>query len=383
LKKKIVIVGPAYPYRGGNSLFVSHLYDILSESFEVKIYNYKLLYPSFLFPGTTQYDKSNMQIKHVKSERVVNSANPFNWFSVGKMIKEEKADLVVFDWWHPYFGPCHNVISSVIKSRYRKKILFITENFISHEAGIIDRTLSGLGLKHASSFMALSDKVVKDITPLAAGRKIYKAELPVYDCYKNTGEISSSEAKVRFGFNPDDKVILFFGYIRKYKGLDILLEAMPHIIKEDPSVKLLIAGEFYDEFDFYKRMLDPLGISKHVYMLNKFIPNEEVEKYFAPADVVILPYRSGTQSGILNVAYGFLKPAIVTDVGGLAEFIDEGKTGYVIKPDSAEAIAESVLRFYRERDKINFAGNIIERTKKNSFNNLPEIFDRIIKDSEN
>jgi glycosyltransferase involved in cell wall biosynthesis len=323
-----------------------------------------------------------MQIKHVKSERIVNSANPFNWFSVGKMINQENADLVVFDWWHPYFGPCHNAISSLIKKKYRKKILFITENFISHEAGIIDRTLSGLGLKHASSIMALSDKVVKDISSLAAGRKIYKAELPVYDCYKNTGEISSSDAKVRFGFNPDDKVILFFGYIRKYKGLDILLEAMPLIIKEDPSVKLLVAGEFYDEFEFYKRMLAPLGIEKHVYMLNKFIPNEEVEKYFAPSDVVILPYRSGTQSGILNVAYGFLKPAIVTNVGGLGEFVDEGKTGYIIEPDSEKAIAESVLKFYRERESIDFAEHIIERTRKNSFNNLPEIFDRIIKDSE-
>jgi len=379
-KKKIVIIGPAYPYRGGNSLFVSSLYDVLKDDFEVKIYNYKLLYPSFLFPGTTQFDKSEKNIKKAPSERLINSINPFNWLKVAKKLREEEADLVVFDWWQPFFGPCHTVISSRIKSFYKWKILFITENYISHEGSFIDHTLTKIGLKNAGAFLTLSAKVESELKKTAGERKIYRSELPVYDCYQSSGGVSSEEAKVSFGFSRDSKVILFFGYVRKYKGLDLLLDAMPGIIAKDPGIKLLVAGEFYDEFEFYKNIINKRDISSSVYMINKFISNEEVYKYYEPADLVILPYRSGTQSGILNVAYGFLKPVLVTRVGGLAEFVDEGKSGFVIEPDSPEAIVDGVIKFFEEREKFDFPGYISEKVSANGFNNMPALFKQIIEE---
>jgi len=379
-KKKIVIIGPAYPYRGGNSLFVSSLYDVLKDDFEVKIYNYKLLYPSFLFPGTTQFDKSEKNIKKAPSERLINSINPFNWLKVAKKLREEEADLVVFDWWQPFFGPCHRVISSRIKNFYKGKILFITENYISHEGSFIDHTLTKIGLKNAGAFLTLSANVESELKKTAGERKIYRSELPVYDCYQSSGGVSSEEAKVSFGFSRDSKVILFFGYVRKYKGLDLLLDAMPGIIAKDPGIKLLVAGEFYDEFEFYKNIINKRDISSSVYMINKFISNEEVYKYYEPADLVILPYRSGTQSGILNVAYGFLKPVLVTRVGGLAEFVDEGKSGFVIEPDSPEAIVDGVIKFFEEREKFDFPGYISEKVSANGFNNMPALFKQIIEE---
>ena len=233
-KKKIIIIGPAYPFRGGNSLFVSFVYDALKESFDVKIYNYKLLYPSLLFPGTTQFDNSNVIIKKAPNERIVNSINPLNWILTAAKLKKENADLIVFDWWHPFFGLCHFTISALIKKYYKGKILFITENVVSHEGNFIDKTLTRLGLKNAVNFLALSEVVEKELKSISKTKKIFRSELPVYDCYQQS-ELKST--KKDLGFSENDKVLLFFGYVRKYKGLDILLDAFPQITKIYPGIK--------------------------------------------------------------------------------------------------------------------------------------------------
>lgn len=380
--KKIIIIGPAYPYRGGNSLFVSYVYDILKNSFNVKLYNYKLLYPSILFPGKTQYDESGKTIKQAPNERLVNSINPFNWIKVASLIKKENADLIVFDWWHPFFSFCHFTISFLIKSFYKNKILFITENVISHEGNAVDKILTKLGLSNASAFLALSEKVENDLSFVAKRRKVYRSELPIYDCYNFDEKKKLTNTKKDFVFDEDSKLLLFFGYVRKYKGLDILIDALAELIEKDNSYKLLAVGEFYDDEKFYRDKVETLKLNAHVKLLNQFIPNEEVAKYFEPADLVVLPYRSATQSGILNLAYGFLKPVLVTNVGGLAEFVDNGKTGYVIKPDSQKDLVEGIINFFRQRQNVNFAENISNRVTKNSFNNLPSLFEEIISDSE-
>jgi glycosyltransferase involved in cell wall biosynthesis len=380
--KKIIIIGPAYPYRGGNSLFVSHVYDILKNKFDVKIYNYKLLYPSLLFPGKTQYDESGKTIKRAPNERLINSINPFNWIKVASLTKNEKADLVVFDWWHPFFSFCHFTISLLIKSLYKNKILFITENVISHEGNAVDKTLTKLGLSNASSFLALSEKVEKDLQFVGKDRIVYRSELPVYDCYNFDEQQKRVYTKKIFGFDENSKLLLFFGYIRKYKGLDLLIDALAELIKKDNSYKLLAAGEFYDDEKFYRGKVQSLKLDDHVKLLNEFIPNEEVAKYFEPSDLVVLPYRSATQSGILNLAYGFLKPVLVTNVGGLAEFVDDGKTGYVIKPDSKVDLVEGIINFFAQRQKIKFEENIKNRITQNAFGNLPELFEKIIADTE-
>ena len=376
--KKIIIIGPAYPYRGGNSLFVSHVYDILKDKFEVKIYNYKLLYPSILFPGKTQFDESGKTIKQAPNKRLVNSINPFNWFKVASLIKDENADLVVFDWWHPFFSFCHFAISKLIKSKYKNKILFITENVISHEANVIDKSLTKIGLSNATAFLSLSEKVEKDLEFVADDRKVYRSELPVYDCYNFDEQKKITSTKKDFGFDENSKLLLFFGYVRKYKGLDLLIDALAELVKRDSTYKLLAAGEFYDDDKYYRDKVESLNLVNSVKLLNEFIPNEEVAKYFQPSDLVVLPYRSATQSGILNLAYGFYKPVLVTNVGGLAEFVDDGKTGYVIKPDSQKDLIDGIINFFNQREKINFEENIKKRVSRNAFNNLPELFDKII-----
>lgn len=378
--KKIIIIGPAYPYRGGNSLFVSYLYDSLKNDFNVIIYNYKLLYPSILFPGTSQYDKSSEVIKQAPNERLVNSISPFNWINVAKKINAENPDLVVFDWWHPFFSFCHRGISEFLNKELKKKILFITENFVSHEGNFVDRFLTGIGLKNANSFLALSAKVEEELKEISDGRKIYRSELPIYDCYDSDTEIDSESARKNFGFLNDDLVLLFFGYIRKYKGLDLLIDAFPKIQEKLPNSKLLIVGESYDDIKFYQDKIKNSGCADKIVLENKFVPNEEVAKYYHASDLVILPYRSATQSGILNVAYGFSKPVLVTDVGGLAEFVLEDKTGFVVKPNSPDELLSGVIRFTELRSIVNFEDNIKNFVQRNNFGNIVSLFHQIIND---
>ncbi len=247
--------------------------------------------------------------------------------------------------------------------------------------------LTKFGLANASSFLSLSEKVEKDLATVSKKRKIYRSELPVYDCYDLSGEENklqkggTNSLKKDFGFAEDDFVLLFFGYIRKYKGLDILLHAMPKLIQEIPNVKLLVVGESYEDFSFYENIVNELQLSKHVKMENRFVANEEVGKYYSSSDLVILPYRSATQSGILNVAYGFLTPVLVTDVGGLAEFVDDKKTGIIVKPESPQAICDGVLEYFSLQQRVNFSKNISERISQNQFSFIAQLFDKIISDT--
>lgn len=378
-RKKIIIIGPAYPYRGGNSLFISHLYEALEKHFDVKVFNYKLLYPSILFPGTTQYDQSNTVIKKAPNERKVNSINPFNWIKVANDILKENPDLVVFDWWHPFFGPAHFGISSLIKKKLRNKVIFITENVVSHEANIVDKTLTKLGLANSSGFLTLSEKVESEVKEFSKDKPIYLSELPIYDCY--VSESTKEFNKVKFGFAPDNKVILFFGYIRKYKGLDLLIKAMPMLLQKYPEMRLLVVGESYDNPETYTSIIKEHKLDDKVVFINKFVANEDVEEYYAVSDLVVLPYRSATQSGILNVAYGFLKPVLVTGVGGLTEFVDEGKTGVIVEPESSEKIAEGIFKFFDTYKNVNFSENISNKLKNNKFFDIHNLFKKIIEDT--
>ena len=377
-QKKIILIGPAYPYRGGNSLFITQTYEVLQDHFKVKIYNYKLLYPSLLFPGTTQFDKSEKKVFKVPSERIINSISPLNWLNVARKLRKENCDLVVFDWWHPFFGLCHGAISSAIKKAYANKILFITENVISHEANKIDTMLTYLGLRNASMFLTLSKSVEQELKRFAKDRKIYRSELPKYDYYQTSNNEKISALKNEFGIAEEDTVLLFFGYIRKYKGLDILIKAFPKLLEKYPDTFLLVAGEFYDNPSTYLNLIDRLNIGNKVKVINKFIPNEEISKYYRVSDVVILPYLSATQSAILNVTYSFKKPVIATDVGGLSEFVEDGKTGVIVKPNSVDEIVRGYSEYLRLKPTVDFAKSIALHTSKNSFEKLPELFKKLL-----
>ncbi|RPI71365.1 MAG: glycosyltransferase [Ignavibacteriales bacterium] len=380
-KKKIIIIGPAYPYRGGPSTFISYLYNSLKDKFEIKIFNYTLLYPSVLFPGKTQYDESETGKFIVPNQRVVNSISPLNWFTTAKKIKNENADLVVFDWWQPFFGLCHFFISLFLRNQYEGKIVFITENFISHEARFIDTFLTKMGLRNADHFIALSKIVEEDLKSISGKRKIHRAELPPFDLYNIPEEKDIILERNKIGFGEKDKVLLFFGYVRKYKGLDLLIKAMPEVISSNPDVKLLIVGEFYDDPSSYLQIIKELKLEKYIKVINRFVKNEEVGLYYSLADLVILPYRSATQSAVLNVSYSFLKPVIATRVGGLEEFVENEETGFLVKAGSPENLAEGINKFFLLNGKIDFTTNIKKKLDKSLFHKFADIFNRIISQS--
>ena len=379
--KKIAIIGPNYPYRGGNSLFIGHLCIALQEKFELLIINYSLLYPEILFPGKTQYDKSNEVmdgIRQLKTHRILNSINPISWYNTAKKIKEFNPDLVVVDWWQPFFGPCHFGVLSLLGSSYKDRILFITENVISHESRFIDKILTKIGLAKASKFLVLSNKVQDDIKSLFPTKSIFKSELPIYDCYDNNKSLNKSELRSKFGFNNSDKVLLFFGYIRHYKGLDILIESLKILRSEDKSYKLLVAGESYENEEIYLDLISEYKLESAVHMENKFISNEDVGSYFYASDVAVLPYRSATQSGILNMAYGFNKPVVITNVGGLAEFVVEDQTGVIVNESSPDSIANGIKKFFQLNQTIDFHKNIEVYISGNSFSKIVEVFEEIL-----
>jgi glycosyltransferase involved in cell wall biosynthesis len=388
-QQHIVIVGPAYPYRGGNALFVSYLYEALSAHFRITLLNYSTLYPSLLFPGTTQYDQSQTMVKHVPNERILSSVNPLSWWKTAQRIKSLQPDLVVMDWWNPFFGVCHRAVTTLLGKAFQHKILFLTENFVSHEARTVDRFLTQIGLHHASCFLALSSIVERDLKSLAGSRRIYRSELPVFDFYAQAAPESSPyharqeqySFKQELGLAADDEVLLFFGYVRQYKGLDVLLKAMPSIIAQRPRAKLLVAGEFYDDPILYTSLIKELRLNDVVIVNNRFIPNEEVYKFYAACDVVVQPYRSATQSGILNIAYGFGCPAVVTRVGGLEEYMDDSLTGVIAEPNSPESLAQAVLRFFALRDEgTDFAANVRRKASQNTFAQIHDVFSTILAD---
>lgn len=266
----------------------------------------------------------------------------------------------------------------MLKKKYRGKILFITENVISHEGHLIDKFLTKLGLKNADMFLALSEEVNKKLIELSFNKKIYRSELPVYDWYNTNNKIQNEKLKEELGFTQTNKILLFFGYVRKYKGLDILLDALKPLINFDKQIRLLIVGEFYSDFNFYRNKIIELELDNYVKTINEYVPNEDVNKYFKISSLVVLPYRSATQSGILNIAYGALKPVLITRVGGLAESVIENITGVIVENATPDEIYGGVKKFFQLNDSVDFSKNIKEKIQNNSFNKMPELISQII-----
>ncbi len=374
----IVIIGPAYPYRGGNALFVTHLFRMLQRRFDVTLINYSLLYPSFLFPGTTQYDRSE-KTDTVPNRRWVNSINPWTWWQTARKINRLNPDLIVLDWWNPFFGPCHFGIAWFLTPALKKRILVVTENVISHEGRWIDKMLTAVGLRQAAAFLCLSQTVESDLQRIRGLRKVYRSELPIYDIYEKQ-QADGIPVRSSLGIASSAKVVLFFGYIRAYKGLDVLIKAFGTVRKRLHDAVLLIVGESYEPIERYRSLIRETGIESATVLVDRFVANEEVASFYESCDVVVLPYREATQSGILNIAYGCLKPVIVTRVGGLSEFVDDEKTGLIVPPESPDALADAIVRFFDLRERVPFADNIRRRVAANAFEKLPELFHLIIQD---
>ncbi|MBS1772465.1 MAG: glycosyltransferase [Bacteroidetes bacterium] len=341
----ITIIGSAHPLRGGGiSTFNERMAEVLQEQgHRVIIYSFSLQYPSFLFPGKSQFtDEPAPQGLDIRS--AINSINPLNWLSVGNRIKNEKPDLIIVRYWLPFMGPCFGTILRRVRKNKHTKIVAITDNVIPHEARFGDMAFTKYFIKAADAFVAMSKDVLKDLKTFTNKPSVFSPH-PVYDNYGNA--VTKEDACLRLGLNPNDKYILFFGFIRKYKGLDILLDAMKDSTVKQSGIKLIIAGEFYDDKELYERQIAENGIEGQVKLFTEFIPNEDIKYYLSAADLVVQPYRSATQSGITQVAYHFEKPMVVTNVGGLAEVVPNGKVGFVTEPNPAE-IASAIVRFYNQ-----------------------------------
>lgn len=378
MRKKIILVGPAYPYRGGNALFVAHLYEALSKSFNIEVINFTRLYPQLLFPGTRQEDVSKVAIKVHPSTRLIDSINPLSWFKTANYIKKKNPDLVAFIWYQPFFGFSIGTIARLIRKSFKGKILFITENIISHESMFYDKILTRYALASADKFLVLSDVVEKGIKERYPDKKVFRSTLPIYDCYGFDQSLSKSEARKKLGIDENKRVLLFFGYIRAYKGLMNLIEALPYLLKENENYFLLVVGEFYESKDKYFEKIKELNIGKSVLVIDEFVPNEEVGLYYSAADLVVLPYNSATQSGILNIAYGFKKPVVVTNVGGLPELVENGKTGFIVEPQNPFALAEGIKKYFSASNIEEFSRNIETFIQNNSFMSIERVFNEIL-----
>ncbi|OYU54678.1 MAG: glycosyl transferase family 1 [Chitinophagaceae bacterium BSSC1] len=347
--KKLALIGTTWPFRGGGiASFNERLARAFqAEGYDVTIYTFSLQYPSFLFPGKTQYSEQPAPTD-LKIEVCINSMNPLNWISVGRKIKATKTDLVLVRYWLPLMGPCLGTILRFIKGNKHSKIICIADNIIPHEKRPGDKPFTQYFVGPVDGFVTMSAKVLSDLKAFTQTRAI-QAVHPLYD---NFGDpMDKVQAKQYLGIPIEQPIILFFGFIRKYKGLDLLLAAMA-ILKEQTRAhpemmvpKLLVAGEFYDAEEGYQQQIDQLGIRDLLILKTDFIADDQVRYYLSAADFVIQPYKNATQSGVTPLAYHFEKPMLVTNVGGLAELVPDGKVGLVVEPNS-EAIAEGIKKLY-------------------------------------
>ena len=364
---KIAIIGPAHPLRGGGiSTFNERLATILQQQgHEVTIYSFSLQYPSFLFPGKSQFtDEPAPQGLSIKT--VINSINPLNWLKVGKQIRDARPELVIVRYWLPFMGPSLGTILSCIKKNKHSRILCIADNIIPHEHRPGDKQFTQYFIKPVDAFITMSKQVLRDLKTFTDKPSMFTPH-PLYDNYGD--HVAKEDACEKLDLHPAGHYMLFFGFIRKYKGLDLLLEAMQDARVKDGNIKLIIAGEFYDDDELYHGLIEK--VKDRVILFTQFIPNDEVKYYFGAADLVVQPYRTATQSGITQVAYHFEKPMIVTNVGGLAEVVPDGKTGFVAEPDPA-SLADAIVKFFQPGSIPDLKQNILADKEKYSWDTFVE-----------
>ena len=362
---RVVIIGPAYPLRGGLATYNERLARAFREAGdEVRIVTFSLQYPDFLFPGQTQFS-TEPGPADLDIEVSLNSVNPISWLRVGRRLRAERPDLVVFRFWLPFMGPALGTVARLVRGNGHTRCVAITDNVIPHEKRPGDVPLTRYFLKACDGFVTMSRSVLSDLHKLGYGGKpaLYRPH-PLYD---NFGPIRpKSTALVALQLDPKFGYLLFFGFIRAYKGLDVLLEALADARVAALPVKLIIAGEFYEDAAPYEVLIERHRLESRLVRATDFIPNEKVADYFCAADLVVQPYKNATQSGVSQVAYHFERPMLVTDVGGLAELIPDGVVGYVVPPNAA-AIADAIVDFYSQQRESRFAEGVREQKKQFSW----------------
>ncbi|MCC9136127.1 glycosyltransferase [Pontibacter silvestris] len=369
MARRIVIVGPAYPLRGGGmATFNERLAFAFQEAGdEVDIVTFSLQYPSFLFPGKSQYSEEAAP-KGLRIKVLINSVNPISWVRTGNYIRNLKPDIVIFRYWLPFMGPALGTIARIIRRNKHSRLLAITDNVVPHEKRPGDVSFTKYFLRACHGFLTMSRAVQQDLQRFEPTKPNLYLAHPLYDNFGATE--TKEEACAALDLTPASKYVLFFGFIRAYKGLDLLLKAFADPrLKQNPNMKLIIAGEFYEDAAPYKKLIDEHKLQEQLVLRTDFIPNAEVRHYFCAADLVVQPYKHATQSGVTQVAYHFDKPMVVTNVGGLAELIPAGEVGYVVAPEP-DAIANAISEFYASDKASFFAQNIKHHKKQFSWNNF-------------
>lgn len=359
---KIALLSAFYPYRGGIAQFGAQLFRALEEENTVRAFTFKRQYPDFLFPGETQFvtDEDNADV--IPSERVLDTVNPFSYGKTARAINRFEPDLLISQYWMTFFGPAMSFVHK--KIRPSTKRITILHNVIPHEKRFFDKTANSMFLPKNEGFVVLSDAVRDDLLSLAPNAKFLRADHPVYNQFGE--KLSKQKACEKLGIPPSAKVLLFFGFIRDYKGLDLLLDSL----EELPDVHLVIAGESYGSFEKYQAKIINSKAETRIHVFNKYISDSEVTNYFSAADVCVLPYKGATQSGITAIAHHFDLPIIATDVGGLKEKTKHGVNGLIVDRPDSKLIAQAIEKYFSDGLKKQFAANIRENKKDNSWENF-------------
>lgn len=344
---RICVVGPTYPYRGGIAHYTTLLVQHLRQAgHHTPFYSFTRQYPSWLFPGKTDKDPSSAPLR-VDCEYLLDPINPLTWLKLYRRVRADNPDLLLLQWWVPYWTPCLTTIAGLIKRNTRIKIVFVCHNVVPHDGGgFLDRRLTLTVLRRGDALIVHSEQDRYRALALMPGAKVIKGALPTYaPLADQAGSSTAEELRHELGLPAGKPILLFFGFVRPYKGLEYLIQAMPKI-RAQLDAHLLVAGEFWSSKEFYERYAREFGVERHITFIDRYVPNEQLRPYFDLSDVVVLPYISATQSAVVQLAFGFRKPVITTRVGGLAEAVRDGVDGLIVPPQDDAALAEAVVRFF-------------------------------------
>ena len=369
---RICLIGPSHPFRGGITHHTTLLYHHLRKKHQVSFFAFKRQYPRWFFPGRTDRDVSKMPLREDGAQHILDSINPITWWEVYRRVKREAPDLVIIPWWTSFWTIQFWTIATLVKRFSSAKILFICHNVVDHEHHVFAKRCARAVLSKGDHFFVHSENDARRLKQLLPTAETTHAFHPIYDFFKN-GTLSKTEARSRLGLEGDS--ILFFGFIRPYKGVDHLLTAMPLILKQK-RVTLLIVGEFWDGREAFAKKIRNLGLEDAVRVVDKYIPNEEVGLYFSAANLVVLPYVSGTGSGVIQIANALEKPVVATRIGSLAEVVEDGKTGYLVNPGDSKALAAAVIRFFEEEKEAEFVQNIRRAKRKFSWEQIVSLIEQ-------
>ena len=364
---KNINIGPAFPLRGGIANFNEALCNAFTQKGrDSKIVSFSMQYPGIFFPGKTQFAEGEPP-KNLKIDSLINSINPFSWIKTAKKVKKENPDLVIIHYWMPFMAPALGSIVRLIKKNTKIKVIAITHNVIPHESFIFSNSLIKYFVNSCDGFITLAESVLDDLAEITKNNHKQFIPHPIYNIFG--GSVSKKDGKNYLQLSNENKYLLFFGIIRKYKGLDLLIKAMSNQKIKDLGIKAIVAGEFYEDRAEYIKLIEDNGLKENIIIADKFIPSNEVRYYFAASDMVVQPYHTATQSGVTQIAYHFNRAMLVTNVGGLAEIVPHNKVGYVCEtnPDS---IANSIIDFYENDRQNEFEENVRKEKKRFSWEKM-------------